>query len=112
MARRASPTDRSSAAKQIPAASSGADGSKILDKRSANSAVTSLAPNSCSAAGKNGNSTADASAVLPTIHTSEAPAKRLACSRSPRPMAREVSAATAIDRPMASESMKNSSVLA
>ena len=110
MARLPSPSARSSALMHMPAPSSGMEGSTQLQKRSASSAVTPVAPSAFSKLPKNGYSSSEPSARLTVISTSEAPARRLAFSRSPWPSARDVSALTAIARPIDSDTTKNSSV--
>ena len=110
MARLPSPKARSSALRHMPAPSSGMDGSTQLQKRSARSAVTPVAPNTLSKLPKKGYSSSEPSAKLALMSTSEAPAKRLAFSRSPWPSARDVSALTAMAKPIDSETIKNSKV--
>ena len=94
----------------MPRPIKGADGSTMCMKRCAYSAVWPLAPSKPSSVPTQGHISAAPSASASAIQARVAAANRRARAWSPWPSARATSADTAIDRPMASEVMKNSSV--
>lgn len=110
IARRASPSERSSAARHMPRPSGTAEGNTHCVNPRASVAVSPVAPSRASSLASHGYTRATAPPMNTAMSTREAPAITLAASRSPRPSAREASAVAAIDRPMAREVRKNSNV--
>lgn len=110
MARRASPTERSRAAKHIPAARKGTETAVILRKLAASACVSPVAP-SRSRMGSSAATVAPATKAVPRNRTARPEvATRRASSGCPAPMRVETAAPRPIVRPMQTEAWKNPTV--
>jgi len=107
MARRASPTARSSDAKHMPAARSGSEGEVMVRKPSARRRVSPAAPSRSRIGPRATTVPTPITAETPSINTRLAAAMRRASSSRPAPITREATAPTPMVSPIETEVWKN-----